>query len=401
MKKSLLIIALLLLSSAPASAISLNRDTTWQGEKRWDETVRVEPGATLTIRSGSRVNFSAGQLEIAGRLIAEDVLFSGSDWGGIVLKGCDAQTIIRNCRVEGAKTGIFAGGGTPRIETTTVRNNDVGIELKQQSAATIKDCRITDNRKVGLFIKDESTPMVSGCTLSKNGKYGAYIYRALPQRFANNTFGENETALIISNAGSDPLIEKNVFTNNKVAILVDRAARPQLRSNTLQENQTAIRLYRRADAEISSNLFQKNHEAINISYSSYPTISDNSFVANGRALFLEFQSSSWEKSKGASVRENEAASRGAFGQSTGHAASAEERRRPDAELTGLIDARNNWWGEEGSDELARIGAAGNPSFIDDGRDTPTFVDAGQMWPLDQVTFSPWRTTPNSRHKESL
>jgi parallel beta-helix repeat protein len=397
--KKLFSLGILLLCSVPSFALTLSRDTTWQGEREIREEVRVEAGATLTILPGSRITFSSGHLEVAGRLIADDVDFRGSGWKGIILKGCDNTTIIRNCRIEGAKTGLFIGGGAPRIEGTTLQNNEIGIELKQQSAATIKDCRISGNRKVGLFIKDESSPLVSGCTISKNGKYGVYIYRAQPAGFTGNTLSENDTALMISNAGSDPRIQGNIFSKNKIAILVDRAARPLLTENILRNNQTGVRLYRRADAEITGNRFEKNNEALSIAYSSYPRIHHNDFSGNRRAIVLEFQSSTWEKSNGSSVRESE--SRGAFGQNNGHAADAEARRRPDAELDGTIDARHNWWGEEGSRELTRLGAGGNPSFIHDGRDAPTFVDGGKEWPLDRVNFAPWQNVPNRRARESL
>lgn len=399
--KKIFILAILLLGAAPALGLTLTRDTTWQGEREIREEVRVESGATLTIRPGSKIIFHSGHLEVAGRLVAEDVDFRGSGWGGILLKGCDSTTILRNCRIAGAKIGLFIGGGAPRVEGTTLQNNEVGIELKQQSTAVLSNCRISGNRKVGLFIKDESSPLVSGCTISKNGKYGVYIYRARPTGFTANTLSENDTALMISNAGSDPRIQGNIFSKNKIAILVDRAARPLLTENLLRDNQTGVRLYRRADAGIDGNRFERNNEALSIAYSSYPRIHYNDFVGNRRAIVLEFQSSNWEKSNGSTVRESEAGSRGAFGQSSGHAADAEARRRPDAELDGTIDARHNWWGEEGNRELNRIGTSGNPTFIDDGRDAPTFVDGGKEWPLDQVLFAPWQSAPHRRAKESL
>jgi len=399
--KKFFILGIFLLCAAPTLALTLSRDTTWQGEREWHEEVRVEAGATLTILPGSKITFNGGQLEVAGRLLADDVDFNGTGWGGIVLKGCDSTTRIRNCRIAGAKTGIFVGGGAPRLEGTTLQRNEVGIELKQQSAATISNCRISENRKVGLFIKDESTPDVSGCTIAKNGKYGVYIYRALPARFTANTFTANDTGLMISNAGSDPRIQGNIFEKNSIAILVDRAARPLLNENILRSNQTGVRLYRRADAEITGNRFEMNSDALSIAYSSYPHINHNDFIANRRAVVLEFQSSTWEKSNGSSVRESEAESRGAFGQANGHAADAEARRRPDAELNNTVDARHNWWGEAESRELTRIGTKGNPTFIHDGRDAPTFVDGGKEWPLDQVTFAPWQSTPNRRARESL
>lgn len=375
-----------------AAALTITSDTEWRGDLTLRESVRVEAGATLTVVSGAVITFQGGKLEVAGRLVAENARFTGSGWDGIILKGCDDSTILADVRVDGAKTGIFAGGGAPRLRGVMVSGNDVGIELKQQCAAQISDCVIVGNRKVGLFIKDESTPTVTGNRIEKNGKYGVYIYRALPRSFSGNRFRDNETGLIIANAGSDPLIAGNRFEGNQIGILVDRAARPQLRGNLLTRNRTGVRLYRRADARIEGNAFRGNDDALSLAYSSYPVVHGNDFSGNKRALFLEFQSSAWEKEKGETMREAEAGSRGAFGQSTGHAEAAGERRKPEG-LTGLVDARDNWWGESGTAELDRLGSDGNPSFIVDGRDTPTFVESGQSWPLDRVTFAPWRSAP--------
>lgn len=378
--------------AVPAAALTLTKNTDWRGHLTFRESVRVEAGVTLTVAPGAVITFQGGKLEVAGRLVAENARFTGSNWDGIVLKGCDAGTILSGGRVDGAKTGIFAGGGAPRLQGVTVSGNEVGIELKQQCAAQVSDCVIAGNRKVGLFIKDESTPEVSGNRLDNNGKYGAYIYRSLPRRFSGNRFSANETGLMIANAGSDPLIEGNRFENNRTGILVDRAARPHLRGNLLKNNRTGVRLYRRADARIEGNAFTANDDALSLAYSSYPAVHGNDFRDNRRALFLEFQSSAWERAKGESTREAEAGSRGAFGQSAGHAEAAGERRKP-SELTGMVDATNNWWGETGTAELVRIGSAGNASFIVDGHDTPTFVEDGQDWPLDRVIFAPWRSAP--------
>ncbi len=50
-------------------------------------------------------------------------------------------------------------------------------------------------------------------------------------------------------------------------------------------------------------------------------------------------------------------------------------------------------GEGGTAELMKIGTTGNPSFIYDGRDQCTFVDAGEEFPLDKVAHAPWSTVP--------
>lgn len=392
----LLLVALCLVCPALAGARTISVDTTWRGKVELRETVRVEPGATLTVAPGSEVRFSGGRLEVAGRLVANGAHFSGRDWEGIVLKACGADTIIADSSVSGAATGIFVGGGQPRLERLEVSGNQVGMELKQKTAATVTGCRIAGNAKVGLFIKDEALPSVTNCRFEKNGKFGVYIHRAVPARFSGNVLLRNPTGLMVANYGSDPLVEGNRFEENELGILVDRAARPLLRGNLLRGNSTGLRLYRRSDALVEGNRLERNGTAISVAFSSYPQLRGNDFRDNGRALFLEFQSSAWEEEKGESTRESESAGRGAFGSGAGRSEVTEAERRP-RERNGLVDARDNWWGERESAELERLGADGNPGFIQDGRDTPTFVEGGKTYPLDRVVFAPWRRTPATAH----
>ena len=118
--------------------------------------------------------------------------------------------------------------------------------------------------------------------------------------------------------------------------------------------------------------------AIKLAFSSYPRITGNDFAGNPLALRLEFQSSTWEREQGAAARAGEVAAIGAFGSGQGGKTVTEAERRP-TELDGTIDARGNWWGDEGTAELIRIGAQGNPSFIHDGQDQPTFVEKGKSY----------------------
>lgn len=398
MKRGLIAGLIGLLLVPPGQAAVIEQDTTWRGNITVSEDIRVSEGANLTVSPGSVVTFVSAGLEVAGRMTAENARFTGKDWPGVVFRGNRADSTIRNCTFEGAETGIFVNGAAPLIEETLLRGNGVGIELKQKSAATIRNNRFIQNRKVGLFIKDESAPVVEKNRFEENGRSGAYIYRATPKSFSGNHFLRNDTGLTVSNAGSDPLVRSNRFEKNKIAMLVDRAARPDIRENLFFDNQVAIRLYRRADARISANRFEQNRDALSIAYSSYPEIRDNDFLLNRNAIFLEYQSSSWEKIMGENTRAGEVASRGAFGQGNGHAAEAAELRRP-GRLDGTIDAQRNWWGPDGTAELNRLDETGNPSFINDGRDRPTFVDGHREWPLDRVLLTPWHQESHAAVKD--
>jgi parallel beta-helix repeat protein len=382
----------LLLGAGSAEALTLTRDTRWSGELRFAESVSVPVGVALEIVPGTTIDFATGGLEVAGRLTVRQATLTGNNWGGLVLKGCDAQTRLTEVTVRGAKTGILVQGGAPHIERALLDGNEVGMELRGKAAATVSDSVFRGNRRVGLFVKDDSVARITGCRFEGQGKYGAYIYRARPERFAKNRFERNPTGLMIAYFGSDPLIEGNDFVDNQTAVEVDRAAQPELRGNRLEGNRVGLFLQRRADPLITGNRFTGNQVAIKLAFSSYPRITGNDFAGNPLALQLEFQSSVWEREQGAAARAGEVAAVGAFGSGQGARSVTEQERQP-ATLDGTIDARGNWWGPDGTAELTRLGTQGNPSFIHDGRDQPTFVEAGKRYPLDTVRFTPWSAAP--------
>lgn len=393
--RALAAILLLLLGVVQAHALVLKSDTRWSGELNFAEKVVVPVGVTLEIAPGTRVRFATGGLEVAGRLVAGKSEFAGDKWAGLSLKGCDAQTRLVDVTVRGAATGILIQGGAPVIDRALLEANEVGMELRGKSAAVVRDSLLRGNFKVGLFVKDDSVAQIVGCHFEANGKFGAYIYRANPARFAGNRFERNPVGLMIAYFGSDPLIEGNDFNDNETAIEIDRAARPELRGNRVRANRLGIFLQRRADPLIAGNVIRDNQVGIKVAYSSYPQIAGNDFSGNRTALKLEFQSSLWEREQGAAARAGEVAAVGTFGTGQGAKTVTENERRPEL-LTGTVEARNNWWSEAGNLELARLGATGNPSFIDDGRDQPTFVEKGKTYPLDTVVFAPWSAAPNVR-----
>lgn len=370
-----------------AAALSIEQPTVWRGELRFHETVRVAPGATLTVEPGARVHFNGGGLEVAGRLVAREARFTGENWQGIVLKGVDDQTRLTDCAIAGADTGLDVISGAPHLERLRLRGNRIGAQLGKKTAALLAESTIENNTRAGLIVKDGAAPTVTGNLFSGNGLFGAYIVQAKPRDFRDNRFAGQPTGLKIANLGSDPEIIGNRFDRHEVAILVDKAARPLLTGNVLTGNGTALHLYRRADARVEGNRFADNKLAVLAEYSSYPKIAGNDFTGNERSLKLVFQSSTWEAVNGASARAQESR-QGAFGQRM--RPDGGERQWPPAATNGTIDARDNWWGTAGTEELATAAGKDNPSFILDGRDTPTFRDGGKDYPLDRVLFSPWR-----------
>lgn len=391
-----LTLLLALLWTTTASAMTLERDARWEGRRTLAETIHVPSGVTLTLAPGSQLEFTAGGLEVTGRLVAERTEFLGRDWLGIVLKNCDQSTRLTAVTVAGARTGILVQGGSPRLEELELRGNRIGIELRGRAAGVVQGSRFVGNSKVGLMVKDDSTTRITACSFDGNGKFGAYLYRSQPAVFRGNRFTGNGTGLMIAFHGTDPRISDNLFTGNEHGIQVDRAARPMLEGNRVVANRIGLHLYRRSDPLVRGNLVAENDIGILVGYSSYPQIVGNDLVANGLALRLEYQSSAWEEAQGAAARGAEVAAQGAFG-GQGRPNVTEEQRRA-RDLDGTVEATGNWWGEAATRELEKGDVEQNPSFIFDGRDQPTFREGGRDYPLDRVLFAPWRRQPVTEFK---
>lgn len=388
--RALLLLGLLLLPLTVV-AETLRGQVHWQGQRQIKEKVLVEKGATLSIAPGSQLEFVGGSLEVAGTLIANNVSFLGRDWSGLVLNRVAANTRLQGSRFSGAKVAILINGGAPQLEGLLLENNQVGVELKQQSRALVRDCQFRNNAKVGLFVKEGSTATISGNRFLDNRRFGAYIYRANPALFADNRFEGNGTALMIAYFGSNGLVSDNDFTANQVAIHVDRSAKPHLQGNRLQKNGIGIKLQRRSDPAVQGNLLQANKLGILVSFSSYPQISGNDFIDNQLALQLEHQSSAWERANGAASREQQRTGRGAFGSKAPQVVT--EQLPQMKTLDGTVAAGGNWWGVAAAAELDKTGASGNLSFIHDGHDQANFQDGGKDYPLDQVRYHPAASGP--------
>jgi nitrous oxidase accessory protein NosD len=180
-KAFLLLIFLGLLPTA-AQALSLSSDTVWRGALEFSETVRVERGVTLRVEPGTEIHFSGGGLEVLGHLEAHGALFSGGDWEGIQLHG--GEHLLDDCRISGARIGLLVLGGAPRLMNLEVSGNGTGIELRRQTSAEVRGCRILDNHGVGLFLKDEARPRIQDCLIQETAASASMSIALIPRCFA-------------------------------------------------------------------------------------------------------------------------------------------------------------------------------------------------------------------------
>ncbi len=441
---SCLLIVLLATVTASASqeqTVSgpLTGRVTWQGSMRLTETVTVARDAVLTVSAGSVIRFDKAQavLRVLGSLrvlgTAESpVVFEGVDgWQGIEFVDSKSGSRIEQAVFAGAACAIgsrssdfdlldseFRGGGTavkllrqssPRIEGCRFEAGEIGIDVEMKSVPQISGSRFTGYRRAAILGSHNSAGRVEQNLFHSNER-GISLLRNFPgtiagNRFVNNSVGihcdqtqnspviqgnvfvDNRTALV-NLSFSMPTVEGNEFVDNGSAVVNDQLGSPKLVGNLFRNNGQAVRNLRRSDPLLKKNLFEKNDVAIFCDYASYPQIKKNNFSDNGLAVKLgAFQSADRERRTGSAVSEQKRR-HGRLGQF------APLLPEP-AASPGVIDVSDNWWGAD-TGLLAAAGAEGNVTiFFDrfdqspDGENT----DPLEAYLLDRVVYEPWLETP--------
>lgn len=226
----------------------LTEDVTWRGTVFVRGCLSIAPQATLTIVAGTVVTFvsdaegaASGLLLVQGRLTVQGTAESpihfkpgtekirAGDWQGILLLGSDKKSILEQCRIEGATTGLDAVFSTvslkssyftscrtgARFQSSLVQVNgggasggDLGYALLD-SEADIRDAVVRGNIQ-GLLLSGGSLYMISS-DLSSNSA------RALESRGSKlvvlrSAFAGNGSGLSLSS--SEGAVEANRIVDN-------------------------------------------------------------------------------------------------------------------------------------------------------------------------------------------
>ncbi len=138
----------------------LSEDTAWHGEVVIEGGLTVAPQATLTIDPGTVIRFQgAGTLPvlvIQGRIQAngseeKPVLFTSSyeeplagDWQGIVILASEKKNLITCSRVEGAETGLDSLFSTITVKNSRFEKCRTGVRVQDSlfvmSGGGARDC---------------------------------------------------------------------------------------------------------------------------------------------------------------------------------------------------------------------------------------------------------------------
>jgi hypothetical protein len=218
-------------SSAPESnatgAVSgpIEQDTTWSGVVHLADSVTVQPGVTLTIAPGTRVEFThyRGYREPGRRLslTAENatIVAEGSpeapiyftsdapdpqngDWGMVVLRD-SVGSVFRHCVLEFALQGLNTWASNPIIDHSVVRwNNWEGLYFESYSRPVVTDTVIYQNGYNGIAAEQFNEVRLERVMIADSGTSGLHLDASSGVVVDSLLRGNGAGGLSVDNGGS-------------------------------------------------------------------------------------------------------------------------------------------------------------------------------------------------------
>lgn len=428
----------------------LAADATWRGRVTVSVQLSIPAGVTLTILPGTEIGFEPGAgLLVPGILRAEGtaelpIVFKAvtaeaapGSWAGITFLNQGGHSSLRHCRLLGAQAiSITAGGhamedcviadglrglvvsgkearpvvarnrfsdlqeggiaclsgSAPRILGNTIeRCGPSGISVSQGAAAEIRDNTVADCAS-GVELA-HSEPLIRDNTVRRCARGIALTYAGASHPVLGNRLEENEIGISIKQF-SAPEIRENLIRGGKTGISCSMGAHPLITENTVSGAGTGIACDQMAQPLIEGNLVEKNGVGIFLNLSSYATIRRNNVVGNRVQMELGNMSLDWEqrvRKKPPRGRQKQHLERVKQGQDV----PGQETADGFDMSKGLVDARDNWWGEQTTRELTENGTNANIIGFVDGYDVPVRAYPGfeGEYLQDKITYAPWSLKP--------
>ena len=432
---------------AAAAPATFAADTLWQGRLLVETPLTVPAGVTLTVRAGATILFRAGAgITVLGILRAEGttgqpVTFSpegGEPWAGISLVGGGQPSLLRGCRVLGAKALAITSGGHV-VEDCEIADGGAGVDVNGDAAQPIlKGNRIHDLREGGVRCVGKSAPLVEGNTIERCGPFGVHVSQGAAALIQGNTIADCvngieliqaeplirdnrvrrcERGIALSSAGpgrpvagntiencgagifiqqmSSPEFSGNTIAGNKEGIVCFMGARPFVHNNAIRENGTGIFCNQISAPTIEANAIERNRRGIFLTLSSYAILHGNNIEGNEVQMELGNMSRDWERRVGKKPM------RGRLQQNAVRAGRGLSPQGAAAEggdgfevAGGAVEATGNWWGEAMTREMEEKGPDADIAGLRDWHDVPTLTYEGYEgeYVQDRIRYAPWAKT---------
>ena len=387
---------------------TIDSDTTWTRANSpylLTGDVTVDSGITLTIEPGVTVLFIAnlddtsshdpydtelivnGQLHAVGTA-AEPILFTSSshtpvpgDWGGLRLVGNSSSPnthTIQHAVVEYGTVGIAAHQPMYlSITDSVIQYNFGGINAGnvESGSLLVERCTVADNNGSGIDLYDvQGAVSILNNSITRNSSglssYSYYNNGGGNITFSGNTVSENYSGLSLYWYGSDaPLISNNTFTGVNQGgdgIYLSNGSYnvvPQVTGNSISGFYSGISTEGRVKASLISNTISGCRNGIMVRYydgngDGSSVISGNIITGNNEYGIILYQYAT------PTISYNDIHGTYAIRNETGFE----------------VNARNNWWGADVTQEME---LGGNPKNLD------AFYDYFDESNYGGVNYSGW------------
>jgi len=203
----------------------LEKNTIWYaGASPYiiEDTVTIPERSSLLIEPGTIIKSSGSGLVVRGGLIANGsktqviTFLSGNEnvWDGITFDSVKGdKNLLAFCRIKDAATGVGIRSSSPEIRNCEFVKNNIGIKI------------------IGGF----SNPQLKKCIIHDNSSAGIEIIDGARASIASNRVKNNDTGLLIKNAGSVS-VKGNLITNNKGFGIVVKNSEAVISENNIYDN---------------------------------------------------------------------------------------------------------------------------------------------------------------------
>lgn len=199
---SVLLSLLLLLPPVTSHAVTLDKNTVWQGEVKVSEDILVPKGITLTIKPGTMVRVAVAEstktdpeyisplteITIRGTLNVEGtqkapVEFSGEDgkignWAGIIID--QGKAIMNFFRIRNAETAIHSLDGGLQMNGAILQDNRYGLVLQGIKCDTVQENSLITANDYGVFTLQGARLVTKSSKLIANRKRDSYSAETKP-----------------------------------------------------------------------------------------------------------------------------------------------------------------------------------------------------------------------------
>lgn len=164
----------------------------------------ITSGYTLTIGSGTTLNFSSGvKLSAFGILNADGATFQGNGTAGYW------------------NSISYYANSSGTIQLSTIRDAQCGIYAASGASVSISNCIVSNNSLYGISLNNSASNTISGCTIQNNGT-GINIY-SVDAVLSGNNILDNDNGIIADDVGSVEW-EDNDIEGNDYAVVLENAS---------------------------------------------------------------------------------------------------------------------------------------------------------------------------------